>query len=94
MFFFYIIDTWSRDFNIDFTLNIYLFRSVKLTKNVDPDKYKCSGYNTGFDFHSEFSLTDGGVGKNVIIFAYCVYLCIKIIKIKKSQFFVKEWHKD
>ena len=44
-----------------------LFGSVKLTKNADPDKYKYSGYGIGFDSRSEFSLSDGSIGKNVII---------------------------
>ena len=26
-----------------------LFGTVKLTKNVDPDKYRYSGYDIGFD---------------------------------------------
>ena len=38
------------------------FGGVKLAKNADPDKY------IGFDLHSEFSLLDGSMGKNVIIF--------------------------
>ena len=42
--------------------------SVKLTKNAGPDKYKHSGYGIGFDSCSECSLTDGRMGKNVIIF--------------------------
>ena len=29
-----------------------------LTKNADPDKYKYSSYNIGFDSRSEFSFTD------------------------------------
>ena len=45
-----------------------LFGSVKLTTNADPDKYKYSGYDIRFDSRSEFSFTDGGMGKNVIIF--------------------------
>ena len=45
-----------------------MFEAVKLTKNADPDKYKYSGYSIGFDSHSEFSLPDGSMGKNVIIF--------------------------
>ena len=40
----YTLDTWSRDLNTGFTLNNCLFGSVELTKNVDPDKYKHSGY--------------------------------------------------
>ena len=33
----YILDTWSRDSNTDFTLYNCLFGSVELTKNTDPD---------------------------------------------------------
>ena len=55
-------------FNTDFDLKDCLFGSVKLTKNADTDKYKLSGYGIGFDSHSEFSLPDGSMGKNVIIF--------------------------
>ena len=58
----------SRDLNADFTLNNWLFGSVVLTKNVDPDKYKYSSYGIGFDYRSELSFTDTDVGKNVIIF--------------------------
>ena len=45
-----------------------MFRSVRLTKNADPDKYKYSSYGIGFDSHSQFLFTDGSMGKNVIIF--------------------------
>ena len=38
-----------------------------MTKNADPDKYKDSGYSTGFNSRGNFSL-DSGFGKNVIIF--------------------------
>ena len=38
-----------------FTLGNCLFGPVKLTKNVDPDKHKYSGYS---------------IGKNVIIFGF------------------------
>ena len=51
-----------------FTLRGCLFGSVKLTKNTDPDKYSYSGYGIGFDTQIEYSLPDGSVGKNVIIF--------------------------
>ena len=43
-----------KKLNTDFTLNSYLFGSVKLTKTADPDKYKCSGYDIEFDSCSEF----------------------------------------
>ena len=39
-----------------------------LTKNADPDKYVYSGYGIGFNLCWEFSLTDGSVDKNIIIF--------------------------
>ena len=40
-----------------------LIGSVKLTKNADLDKYKYSGYGIGFESRSEFSFTDGSMGK-------------------------------
>ena len=64
----YELNPHLRNLNTDFTLNNCLFGSVKLTKNVDLDKYKYSSYGTGFDSRSEFLLTDGSFGKNVIIF--------------------------
>ena len=39
-----------------------------LIKNADSDKYKYSSYDIGLDSRLEFSFTDGGMGKNVIIF--------------------------
>ena len=45
-----------------------MFGAVKVTKNADPDKYKYSGSSIGFGSRSEFSLFDGSMGKNVIIF--------------------------
>ena len=56
----YKLDVWPNDLNTDFTV-------TKLTKNADPDKYKCSGYGIGFDSRSEFAWTDESVGKNFII---------------------------
>ena len=52
---FYELDTWPRDLNTDFTIKYYLFGSVKLTKNADPDKHACTGYGIGFNLRSEFS---------------------------------------
>ena len=42
-----------------------MFGAVKLTKNLDIDKYKYSGYGIGFDRRGEFSFGDG-FGQNVI----------------------------
>ena len=63
-----MVSPWFRNLNTDFTLNNCLVGSVELTKNADLDKYKYSSYGIGFDSHSEFSFTDGSMGKNVIIF--------------------------
>ena len=45
-----------------------MFWGVKLGENADPDKYVYSGYSIGFDTCIEYSLPDGNLGKNVIIF--------------------------
>ena len=63
----YILSPWLRNLNTNFALKNCLLQSLKLTKNSDPDKYKYS-YGTGFDSRSEFSFTDGSIGKNVIVF--------------------------
>ena len=44
-----------------------MFGAVKLTKHVDVDKYKYSGYGIGFDRKGFFWIGDE-VGRNVIIF--------------------------
>ena len=55
----YTLDSQLRNLNTDFILAKFLFGSVKLTKNADPEKYKYTGYSIGFDYRPEFSLTDG-----------------------------------
>ena len=49
-----------------------LFGAVKLTKNADIDKYKYSGYGTGFDSHRFYTHPSGETGRNAIIF-WCRY---------------------
>ena len=44
-----------------------MFGAVTLTKHVDVDLYKYSGYGVGFDRKGFFSIGDD-VGRNVIIF--------------------------
>ena len=44
-----------------------MFGVVKLTKNNDIDKYKYSGYGTGFDSKGTFLFSDGSFGQNVIL---------------------------
>ena len=61
-------------FNVDrFCWRNSLFRTVKLIKNANPDKYTYSGY--GIDACGSFSVFDGnGLGKYVIIFGAKRYL--------------------
>ena len=49
------------------TIENCLFGSVKLTKNLDIDKYKYSGYGIGFDRKGFFSIANE-LGRNVINF--------------------------
>ena len=52
----------------DPTLKNYLFGAVTLTKNTNIEKYEYSGYGTGFDRRSSYSLPVGGYGQNVLLF--------------------------
>ena len=64
----YTLGPQLRDFNIDFTLSNCFFVSVKLTKNAALDKYNYTSYGVVFGSRIEYSLSDGSVGKSVIIF--------------------------
>ena len=68
LFIFYELITWSRDLNTEFTLKDCFFGAVKLTKNADTDKWQYNSYHIGLDSQPAFSLPDGSMGKNVIIF--------------------------
>ena len=50
------LDVLSRDLNINLTLDDWLFGTLELTKNADPDKYEHSGYSIGFNVCSQLSL--------------------------------------
>ena len=43
---------------------------MKITKNADLDKYGYSGYVIGYEVHSQFLLTYGSWGKNVVVFSW------------------------
>ena len=43
-----------------------MFGAVSLTKHVDIDQYKYSGYGIGFDRKGEFLFGSNGFGRNVI----------------------------
>ena len=76
----------SKDINInDYpTLESCLFGAVTLTKNADIDKYKYSGYGTGFDRHGSFSFPDSGFRQNFIIFGADLCSSTKIDNRKKD----------
>ena len=63
----YELGASSSNFN-DPTLRNCLFGAVTLTKNVDIDKYRYSGYGIRFDRRGRFSFPGGGFGQNVVIF--------------------------
>ena len=56
-----------------------LFIGVILVKNADSNKYFYSGYGTGFDSRSEFSLPDGSARKNVIVFGVDMTSSVHIV---------------
>ena len=64
----YIVCEIQKSVNIsDYpTIEHCLFGSVKLTKHVDVDKYKYSGYGVGFERKGSYSIGDE-IGRNVII---------------------------
>ena len=59
---------YENMFSTYLTLGDCLFGAVSLTKHVDIDQYKYSGYSIGFDREGEFSFGSSGFGRNVIIF--------------------------
>ena len=58
----------NLNYNPDFTFENCLFGAVTVTKNVDVNKYKYSGYGTGFDGNAVFTHPAGSFGNNAIIF--------------------------
>ena len=62
----YILNPWIL--NLNFLLNNSLFGSAELNKKVDRDKYQYRSCEIAFDSCSEFSLTNGNLGKHIIIF--------------------------
>ena len=64
-----------------------MFGAVKLTKNADPDKYIYTCYGIGFDSRSEFSLPDGSMGKNAMMFGVDMSSFVHIDN-KKKMFLI------
>ena len=66
----YIVYEINKNYSINTypTLENCLFEAVSLSKNVDIDKYKYSGYDIGFDRVGEVSFGTRGLDRNCIIF--------------------------
>ena len=60
-----------------------LFGAVSLTKNVDIDQYKYSGYGIGFDRKGEFSVGNG-TGRNCVIFGVDMSSSVHVDNKKKD----------
>ena len=45
-----------------------MFGAVKLTKHVDVEQYKYSGYGNGFDRKGSYWHPSGGTGRYIIMF--------------------------
>ena len=56
-----------------------------MSENADPDKYKYSSYDIGFDVGDTYSLSSGrGFGKNLIIFGFDISSSAHIYNRKKD----------
>ena len=84
----YELGAWSWNLNSDFTLSDCWFGGVKLAWNADPDKYESIGYGIGFNSRSEFSLSNGSMGKNVNIFGIDMSSSVQIDNKKKDILFL------
>ena len=62
----YILSPNTNSFNIGF--ENCLFGKTKMTKSVDPDKYKYQDHGIGYGSTGNFTHPDGSACKNVIIF--------------------------
>ena len=60
-----------------------MFGDVSLTKHVDIDQYKYSGYGIGFDRKGEFSFGNG-FGRNCIIFGVDMSSSVHVDNKKKD----------
>ena len=74
----------STSHSSDPTIKSCLFGVVTLTKNIDIEKYRYSGYGIGFDRRSSFSFPSGGFGQYVLIFGADMSSSIHIDNKKKE----------
>ena len=83
----YEINLWTFAIGNGFRLENSLFGAFQLTKNVDFDKYKYSGYGIGFDAGVSISLSNcTGFGKNAIIFGADMRLSVHVDNREKDIF--------
>ena len=61
-----------------------MFANLKIIENDDPDKCSYSGYGVAFTSRSDFSLLDGSMGKNIIIFGVDMSSSVHIDNKKKD----------
>ena len=61
-----------------------MYSAVKLSKNADIDKYRYSGYGTGFNRKGSFLFLGGGFGQNVIIFGVDMSFSVHVDNNKKD----------
>ena len=81
----YFVYEISKNFNISSypPLENCLFGAVDLTKNVDIDKYKYSGYGIGFYRKGKFSV-DNGFGRNCTMFEVGMGSSVRVDSKKKD----------
>ena len=82
----YIVHELSSNFNYNenITWENCLFGAIKLTKNVDINKYKYSGYGIGFDGNGSFLFPSGRFGQNVTIFGVDMSSSVHVDNNKKD----------
>ena len=87
----YVAYEISKNYNISSypTLENCLFGAVSLTKYVDVDQYKYSGYDIGFDRKGKFSVGNG-FGRNCIIFGVDMSSYVHVDNKKKDILIVDE----
>ena len=87
----YIVYEISKNYNISSypALENSLFGAASLTKYVDTDQYKYSGYGIGFDGKGNFSVGNG-FGKHCIIFVVDISSSVYVDNKKKDILILDE----
>ena len=80
---FYELNTWPRNSTNNFTLNIFLFGTVKLPRNTIKSKSTYNGCRIVFDGESSWNF-DNDVPVNDVIYM-CVYIYTVYFYLHKKQ---------